>query len=413
MSGGISAAVYGLAHQSRALCNVPANNSESHLFLVGTCNPSLRRNEISVLRYDEDAHVVRCDGVFEIEQQVWSMCGSPRDPESVLVVRNDARNNQSAALAKVPLTQQHAANAEDLSVEIVGALPVAAAGGSAGAAQLQQTTIWDASYHPTNADICATVSGAGIVSIFSASTLALLSRIDCPAARSMSWAPSSSDVLAVGSADGYARVFDLRSPGGAEASPPSMNIISSGGSGAGNINTPKLTIDLRSQAARCRQVRFNPNVPGNALVLATGSDDGKVHIFDLRNALQPAASSTATAAATAAVASMTQPSASLSGHSHWITQIQFNPFHDEFILTASTDSFVNLWRVGSLSAASRDAAALPDALVAKIDEHEDSVYCVAWSALGPWVFASLSIDGRVLLHQIPHDAKMQALLSSA
>jgi WD40 repeat protein len=33
------------------------------------------------------------------------------------------------------------------------------------------------------------------------------------------------------------------------------------------------------------------------------------------------------------------------------------------------------------------------------DEHEDSVYGLAWSAADPWLFASLSYDGRVVANK--------------
>ncbi len=36
----------------------------------------------------------------------------------------------------------------------------------------------------------------------------------------------------------------------------------------------------------------------------------------------------------------------------------------------------------------------PDLKVRHIDQHEESVYSVAWSPAEAWVYASLSIDGR-------------------
>lgn len=51
-----------------------------------------------------------------------------------------------------------------------------------------------------------------------------------------------------------------------------------------------------------------------------------------------------------------------------------------------------------------------DKLLAKIDFHEDSVYGLAWSAAEPWVFASLSYDGRVAINTVPAAEKYQILL---
>lgn len=44
-----------------------------------------------------------------------------------------------------------------------------------------------------------------------------------------------------------------------------------------------------------------------------------------------------------------------------------------------------------------------DFLVKSYDEHEHSVYSVAWgSNVGsPYIFASLSYDGRVVVNQVP------------
>ena len=44
------------------------------------------------------------------------------------------------------------------------------------------------------------------------------------------------------------------------------------------------------------------------------------------------------------------------------------------------------------------------------DEHEESVYSVAWSACDAWVFASLSYDGRVVINHVPSTEKYKILL---
>ena len=37
------------------------------------------------------------------------------------------------------------------------------------------------------------------------------------------------------------------------------------------------------------------------------------------------------------------PCLELGGHSHWVWQAKFNPWHDSLLLSASSDSVVNLW----------------------------------------------------------------------
>ena len=44
------------------------------------------------------------------------------------------------------------------------------------------------------------------------------------------------------------------------------------------------------------------------------------------------------------------------------------------------------------------------------DEHEDSVYGLAWSASDPWLLASLSFDGRVALSKVPKNIKYKILI---
>lgn len=54
--------------------------------------------------------------------------------------------------------------------------------------------------------------------------------------------------------------------------------------------------------------------------------------------------------------------------------------------------------------------ATTDGIVLKYDEHEDSVYGVEWSSADPWVFASLSYDGRMVVGRVPRRIKYQMLL---
>ena len=51
-----------------------------------------------------------------------------------------------------------------------------------------------------------------------------------------------------------------------------------------------------------------------------------------------------------------------------------------------------------------------DHQIATYEEHEDSVYCVEWSVADPWVFASLSYDGRVVISPVPRAEKYRILL---
>ncbi|EDX10246.1 GD12713 [Drosophila simulans] len=52
---------------------------------------------------------------------------------------------------------------------------------------------------------------------------------------------------------------------------------------------------------------------------------------------------------------------------------------------------------------------LPDGLLQTFDQHEDSVYCAEWSNVDPWIFASLSYDGRVIISKVPKQYKYQII----
>jgi len=134
----------------------------------------------------------------------------------------------------------------------------------------------------------------------------------------------------------------------------------------------------------------------------------------------------------------------IKAHSHWVTASQYNPAHDQLVLTSSSDQAVKLWRVSSISSAplmelddselaisndsadegnvsesstsafefpnDRPGATAADILVKKFMEHEDSVYDIAWSASESWVFASVSHGGRVVVSSVPSSEKYKILL---
>jgi hypothetical protein len=53
---------------------------------------------------------------------------------------------------------------------------------------------------------------------------------------------------------------------------------------------------------------------------------------------------------------------------------------------------------------------LPDVKVRAIDQHEYSVYGVAWSLADAWIYCLLSFDGRVILNHVFSTEKYKILL---
>lgn len=123
-----------------------------------------------------------------------------------------------------------------------------------------------------------------------------------------------------------------------------------------------------------------------------------------------------------------EPLLELPGHSHWVWKAQYNPFHPSLLASASSDASVCLWFTPILAAAkdaaqaraaiSKAAAASPavaaaadvDGRVHEYDEHDDSVYALAWSSVDPWLLASLSYDGRLVVSRVPKGVKYKVLL---
>ncbi|XP_045404924.1 EARP and GARP complex-interacting protein 1 isoform X2 [Lemur catta] len=156
-----------------------------------------------------------------------------------------------------------------------------------------------------------------------------------------------------------------------------------------------------------RDLDFNPN---KQYYLASCGDDCKVKFWDTRN--------------------VTEPVKTLEEHSHWVWNVRYNHSHDQLVLTGSSDSRVILSNMVSISSEpfghlvddddisdqedhppeEKSKEPLQDNVIATYEEHEDSVYAVEWSSADPWLFASLSYDGRLVINRVPRALKYHILL---
>ncbi|VDN00923.1 unnamed protein product [Thelazia callipaeda] len=169
-------------------------------------------------------------------------------------------------------------------------------------------------------------------------------------------------------------------------------------------------IDIRSEQelfcvqnahlSHVRNLDFNPNVQN---IMATCGDDFRVALWDIRN--------------------VDTPLKVLQDHSHWVWCIKFNPIHDQLLLSAGSDARLFLNSLESFSSESVHSFALAqddseysshenklcDERLEKMEEHEDSVFCCAWAGNDPWVFASVSFDGRVIISKVKRHHKYAIL----
>nr|CAH7754926.1 unnamed protein product [Callosobruchus chinensis] len=86
-----------------------------------------------------------------------------------------------------------------------------------------------------------------------------------------------------------------------------------------------------------RDLDYNMN---KQYYVATCGDDGFLKIWDFRQT--------------------TQPVFARSDHSHWVWSVRFNHFHDQLILTASSDARVLLSSAASVSSENNVESCLPD-----------------------------------------------------
>lgn len=52
---------------------------------------------------------------------------------------------------------------------------------------------------------------------------------------------------------------------------------------------------------------------------------------------------------------------------------------------------------------------LGDERLEEVEEHEDSIYSCAWAGNDPWIFASVSFDGRVIVSRVKRHHKYAIL----
>lgn len=188
-------------------------------------------------------------------------------------------------------------------------------------------------------------------------------------------------------------------------------------------------IDANSQVVK--NLDFNPNAQ---YYLASCGEDCQFKLWDVRKTNEPVIS--------------------MLNHSHWVWSVRYNLYHDQLILTCSSDCRVVLSRVSSFASqpfghlldtddtmnestlnedeeltnevstnkneliitdnltesTSFSQKKLDDAVVSVFSEHEDSVYAAEWSNADPWIFASLSYDGRLAINRVSQTEKYNLLI---
>lgn len=324
--------------------------------MVATCGLK-QSNQIHVVEFAEDTAEVACRQVLSHNDEVWLLGVSPSDPRNI-VTYSSGKSSQS-----LRLWRNAQPDAQEGSLEQIGSL--------------------------TDDETPLT------------------------AVKSVLWDPHMEGNIVVADSEGVHVFQGTSSAGGVSFTRQLMLHVGQRCSGAcldphhahqiSTVDETHLkTWDLRANRLAfkkdnahlfgARDVDYNPNVQHQ--VLTTG-EDAALRFWDLRHLSK-------------CLLTMT------SGHHHWAVRARYNSHHDQLILSCGTDSAVSLWRAGSVSPArlgtessNRDT---PDGLVKRFEEHEDSCYSCCWSAADPWVFASVSYDGKLVVNRVPSEERYRILL---
>ncbi|XP_066155284.1 EARP and GARP complex-interacting protein 1 [Euwallacea fornicatus] len=356
--------IYGLEFQARALAPQLAE-SEKVRFLIGTQSLKQANNQIHLIDFNEETSSVKTTVFHHCEGEIWKITTSPLEVSKLAtcynVVQTESSCNFKTAILKLPETE----NPDSIDpLKVLTKFDTADYGGE----------IKTTEFHPTEANKAASVIDSNIILWdISDSTASTIKRFHLngkhnPKFTTGKWNPHQGCNQFTAATETHLKTYDMRS-----------------GDLAWQIDGAHHQL--------VRDLDFNMNKQYH---VATCGDDSFVKIWDFRQPLTPVYSR--------------------NEHSHWVWSVKFNYFHDQLILTASSDARVLVSSAASVSSENSDVNATEDEKKILSDgplqwcEHEDSVYCAEWSPADPWVFASLSYDGRLLISRVNKSLKYQIML---
>ncbi|KAM0883282.1 hypothetical protein ACQ4PT_031709 [Festuca glaucescens] len=344
MQSGSTGIVYGgLKYQARCIADVRAD-AGSTTFLAGTLSLK-EENEVHLIRLLPGENELVCDGLFYHPNEIWDLKSCPFDHRLFSTVYTSGEG-YGASVWKIPelYGQSNSPQLEELFKL------------DEHTAKIRCVLWWPLGKHDKIIsiderniflwNIDPSNKSAKVVSQGSADML--------PNLRGGAWDPHNHNSIAA-ITDSSVHFWDLRSM-------KRSNAI---------------------EHAHIRDVDYNPKKQN---IIATAEDEFGIRLWDLRM--------------------LKHPLKDLPGHSHWTWAARHNPEYDELILSAGTDSAVNLWlaKVGTDESGLESPSGSPNSqeepLLNSYTDYEDSIYGIAWSSHDPSLFASLSYDGRVVLESI-------------
>ncbi|KAI8992336.1 WD40-repeat-containing domain protein [Pilobolus umbonatus] len=361
-----SSSVFGLRHQARCLTPVVSSTEKSQ-FLAGTVG--VKENGVVLIEYDDETAVIKST-VYSHPDEVWDIVSCPTNKDLLFTCHSPVSGNpihRQATLWKIPeVVEDKPQLIPLLSLDKNGTKKIIWSPSESQVISMHATTLSLTTVNESSAETLLDIDVQSTMTTDSFSLHQLQNAV---------YTPHQPEIVTVG--DRSLSGWDLRS---------------------GECSF------LRKDAheSTIRAVDYNQNKPFHVV---TGGDDANVLLWDVRH--------------------LDEPLMKITGHTHWVWSVAFNHLQDQLLLTSSSDTLVNLHNVISVSAAaylndsSEDESETQsigsrrevptDGLVCTYDQHEDSVYKVAWSPADIWTFASISYGGRVVISQVPTHEKFKIL----
>ncbi|CAG9771069.1 unnamed protein product [Ceutorhynchus assimilis] len=358
--------IYGLEFQARALAPRLAETEKIH-FLIGTQSLKQTNNQIHLVEFNEEISTIKTSVFHHSEGEIWKITTSPLDASKLATCYNVVANENSCSFKTAILQLPDTENPDNIeNLEILTKFDTSQYG----------SEIKTTEFHPNDPAKVASVIDNNIIL----------------------WDVSETDAKPIKS-------FQLEGKHNPKFTTGKWNPHQNCNQFTAATETHLKTYDIRmgdlawqidnAHDQLIRDLDYNMNKQYH---VATCGDDAFVKIWDFR---QP-----------------TNPVYSRNEHSHWVWCVRFNHFHDQLILTASSDARVLLSSAASVSSENNidmsedktESKPLLSDGPLQWCEHEDSVYCAEWSPSEPWVFASLSYDGRLLISRVKKSLKYQIML---
>ncbi|CAM9691124.1 unnamed protein product, partial [Sphacelaria rigidula] len=293
-------------------------------FVVGTC--SLREaNELHVIGFHEESNELLCDQAFSHPDEVWGVSPSPADPSLLLTCSNGARGGGGDGgsefkvnLWKLPKPDPSREPLQEHAVGGARGAPLEKLGEPQGQFGGLQTAATAILWSPMGGGLS---QGEGIVTLADG----LLKKWSLGEGR---FEETGSSTVCEGS---RAAAAARGAPAAAwDPHRPSEVATAAGCSvRCWDLRTMKVTTTVEeAHRFAVRDVDYNPNKP---FCIVSCGEDRLIKFWDLRNPQAPVKS--------------------IVGHDHWVNTVKYNRFHDQLLLSGSSDCTVHLWRVSSVSSA--------------------------------------------------------------